>query len=153
MSSTLSKKEMNAQIKELNAKIADAKDSIKAEFRNFGKVSKVYVKATKEYKKAKAAYDKKPKTKQERKLDDALDSFYRAHDDYREVYKLIEKFVTVNSVPKKAVDETYDQMIQNYQHAFYDNETLDGDSDESNKDQSYYSLYKGSFKNFLTKCH
>lgn len=69
-----------------------------------------------------------------------------------EIYKLIEKHVTVNSVPKKAVDETYDQMIQNYQHAFYENETLEGDSSESNKDKSYYAIYKGSFKNFLTKC-
>ena len=69
-----------------------------------------------------------------------------------EIYKLIEKYVTVNSVPDKAVDETYDQMIQNYQHAFYENETLDGDSKESNKDKSYYALYKGSFKNFLIKC-
>ena len=49
-------------------------------------------------------------------------------------------------------DETYDQMIQNYQHAFYENEALDGDSKESNKDKSYYALYKGSFKNFLIKC-
>ena len=69
-----------------------------------------------------------------------------------EVYKLIEKYVTVNSVPEKAVDEAYDQLIENFQSDFYNNETLTGDSAESNKDQSYYSIYKGSFKNFLIKC-
>ena len=92
MGPTLSKKEITSQIKDLRSGIADAKDCIKAEFRNFARVSKVYVKATAEYKKAKAAYDKKPKSKQERKLDDALDKFYQAHDDYKAVYKLIDGY-------------------------------------------------------------
>ena len=69
-----------------------------------------------------------------------------------EVYKLIEKHVKVNSVPEKAVDEAYDQLIENFQYSFYNNETLEGDTKESNKEESYYSLYKGSFKNFLIKC-
>jgi septal ring factor EnvC (AmiA/AmiB activator) len=92
MSPALSKSEIAKQIKELRTKISGSKSAIKAEFRAFRKVSKAFAKATAEYKKAKAAYDKKPKAKQERKLDDALDSFYRAHDDYREVYKLIDSY-------------------------------------------------------------
>ena len=94
MGPTLSKKEISAQIKELYAKIGDSKDCIKAEFRSFGKTSKVYVKATSEYKKAKAAYDKKPKAKQEKKLDAALEVFYQAHDDYKVVYKTIDSYFT-----------------------------------------------------------
>ena len=94
MGPTLSKKEIAAQIKELYAKIGDSKDCIKAEFRSYGKVSKVFVKATGEYKKAKAAYDKKPKAKQEKKLDAALDVFYQAHDEYKAVYKLIDSYFT-----------------------------------------------------------
>ena len=96
MGPTLSNQEITRQIKELRDKIGDAKASIKAEFRNFGKVSKDYTKATTEYKKAKAAYDKKPKAKQEKKLDMALDKFYQAHDEYKAVYKLIDSyFVTI----------------------------------------------------------
>ena len=92
MGPTLSKKEIASQIKELRAKIGDAKDSIKAEFRSFRKVSKKFVKATAEYKKAKAAYDKKPKAKQERKLDAALELFYQANDDYKAVYSVINSY-------------------------------------------------------------
>ena len=92
MGPTLSKKEIDRQIKELRAKIGDSKDGIKAEFRSFRKVSKNFVKATAEYNKAKAAYDKKPKAKQERKLDLSLDKFYKANDDYKEVYKLIDAY-------------------------------------------------------------
>ena len=92
MGPTLSKKETASQIKDLRAKIGDSKDCIKAEFRNFGKVSKVYVKATAAYKKAKAAFDKKPKIKQERKLDVALEQFYQAHDSYKAVYNVIESY-------------------------------------------------------------
>ena len=103
MGPTLSKKEIASQIKDLRGGIGNAKDCIKAEFRNFAKVSKVYVKATAEYKKAKAAYDKKPKAKQERKLDDALDKFYRAHDDYKAVYKLIDSYFTT-------VEQNYNEI-------------------------------------------
>ena len=92
MSPTLSKSEIARQVKELRAKIGDSKSAIKAEFRAFRKVSKAFAKATAEYKKAKAAYDKKPKAKQERKLDLSLDNFYKANDDYKEVYKLIDSY-------------------------------------------------------------
>jgi len=92
MSPALSKSEIARQVKELRTKIGDSKSAIKAEFRAFRKVSKAFVKATAEYKKAKAAYDKKPKAKQERKLDHSLDIFYKANDDYKEVYKLIDSY-------------------------------------------------------------
>ena len=103
MGPTLSKKEIASRIKDLRGGIGDAKDNIKAQFRSFAKVSKVYVKATAEYKKAKAAYDKKPKAKQERKLDVALDKFYQAHDDYKAVYKLIDSYFTT-------VEQNYNEM-------------------------------------------
>ena len=92
MDHTFSKKEIANQIKNLREGIGNAKDCIKAEFRNFARVSKIYVKATAEYKKARAAYDKKPKAKQERKLDASLDKFYQAHDDYKAVYSLIDSY-------------------------------------------------------------
>lgn len=79
-----------------------------------------------------------------------------------EVYALLEKYVTIKNdngsdiLPEKAVDEAYDQLMENYEYAFYNNSTLENDKDEegnaSNKDESYYSLFKGSFKNFIIKC-
>ena len=92
MSPTLSKQEIARQIKEIRANINVSKNAIKAEFRSFYKVSRAFAKATEDYKKAKAAYDKKPKAKQERRLDETLDRFYKANDDYKEVYKLIDSY-------------------------------------------------------------
>ena len=74
-----------------------------------------------------------------------------------EIYALLEKNVTISALPEKAVDEAYDQLIENYEYAFYNNQTLDNDKagtdgEASNKDQSYYSIYKGSFKNFIKSC-
>ena len=92
MSPTLSKQEIARQIKEIRANINVSKNAIKSEFRSFYKVSRAFAKATADYKKAKAAYDKKPKAKQERMLDATLDRFYKANDDYKEVYKLIDSY-------------------------------------------------------------
>ncbi len=60
-----------------------------------------------------------------------------------EIYALFEKYVTVTGTPDKAVDATYDQLIQNYQHEF-NTGTYDTDKGISN-----YAQYKGNFKKFL----
>ena len=77
----------------------------------------------------------------------------------KEVYALLEKYVSVteDKLPEKAVDEAFDQLMENYEYAFYNNQTLENDTageegEASNKDQSYYALYKGSFKTFIIKC-
>ena len=108
MGATLTKKEMQKQIKELYAKIGDSQDCIKAEFRQYKKVSKAFVKATADYKKAKAAYDKKPKAKNERKLDAALDNFYLANDEYKAVYNVIDSYFN-------AVEQDYNEVRDLYE--------------------------------------
>ena len=90
MSTTLSKKETASQVKMLRGKIKASKRCIKGEFRHLRKVSKAFIKATGEYKKAKAAYDNKPKVKQERKLDKALEKFFAANDEYKAVYNVVD---------------------------------------------------------------
>lgn len=58
------------------------------------------------------------------------------------IWELIEKNVTVNSLPEKAVDEAYDALIDGYKTTFYT------ESDSTTK-KSYYSEHKGDFKAFL----
>ncbi len=58
-----------------------------------------------------------------------------------EIYFFFEKYVDVKSYPEKAIDTTYDQLIQNYKYDFYK-----GDFDSST---SNYKKYEGNFKNFL----
>ncbi len=60
-----------------------------------------------------------------------------------EIYALFENYVKVNGTPEKAVDATYDQLIQNYQYEFH-NGKYDTDKGISN-----YAQYKGNFKNYL----
>ena len=108
MSPTLSKKEIARQIKEIRSKIADSKDNIKGEFGSYRKASKIYIKATAVYKKAKDAYDNKPKAKQERKLDEALDRFYAASDAYKEVYRLIESYFD-------SIEKDYNEICDLYE--------------------------------------
>ena len=103
MSPTLSKQEISRQVKELRSNIAVSKDGIRAEFRPFRKVSRAFAGATAEYKKAKAAFDKKPRPKQERKLDASLDKFYKANDEYKEVYKLIDSYF-------KSIEQDYNEI-------------------------------------------
>jgi len=50
--------------------------------------------------------------------------------------------VTVNSLPEKAVDESYNRLIENFEYDFYNG------TDEASK-QSYYSINGGDFKEFL----
>lgn len=58
------------------------------------------------------------------------------------IWELIEKNVTVNSLPEKAVDEAYDALIDGYKTTFYT------ESNSTTK-ESYYSEHKGDFKAFL----
>lgn len=60
----------------------------------------------------------------------------------KEVYFFLTEAIEVTGTPEKAVEETYDQLIQNYKHTFY-NET------NSETKKTYYSENNGSFKKFL----
>ena len=77
-----------------------------------------------------------------------------------EVFEIIKKNVTVNGAPKKAVDEAYDMLINNYKEAFYNDTAKDANGKEiKNEDgeavtnYSYYMsgdyVKNGSFKVFL----
>ncbi len=59
-----------------------------------------------------------------------------------EVLYFLYKNVTVNGAPEKLVDETYDQLFQNYQYEFYK-------QDSSTSGLSNYKKYNGDFKAFL----
>ncbi len=62
-----------------------------------------------------------------------------------EIYKLIEEHTTVTALPKKAVNNAYDALMDSYKESFY----TGTDSSSSSTSQSYYSKYNGSFKDFL----
>lgn len=61
----------------------------------------------------------------------------------KEVWTLIESSVKVNSLPEKAVKETYDRIIETEKHTFYT-----GTKDTTNK-ESFYKFYNGDFKAYL----
>ena len=61
----------------------------------------------------------------------------------KEIYYYIDKYVKVTAYPEKAVEATYDQLMQNYQHDF-----RNGEFDSTNK-ISNYKQYKGDFKEYL----
>lgn len=61
----------------------------------------------------------------------------------KEVYALLEKHITVNSVPEKAAELTYEQLWENYEHSFY-NDYYDSDKKVSN-----YNQYDGHFEEFF----
>ncbi len=61
----------------------------------------------------------------------------------KEIYYFITENIKVNSVPEKALEATYDQLIENYEYEFYT-----GDFDSTNGITNY-KQYKGSFKDFL----
>jgi hypothetical protein len=133
---TLSKKEIKTQVKELRNRIGDSQGAVKGEFRHFRKAAKVFAKATGEYKKAKDAYDKKPKAKNERKLDAALDNFYQANDSYKEVYKLIESYVA-------SMDQDYNELC--------DLLDMRGDVRKAEKATLEFEKYKEWLENKLSK--
>lgn len=57
-----------------------------------------------------------------------------------EIYNLIEE-IKVNSLPKKAVDDAYDALMDSYKETFY--------TGTNDKNESHYSAHKGDFKSFL----
>ena len=120
-----------------------------------------------DYDKAKTEYDDAKKARDEKTAvllafdgikDKLVDGFKTATYEYlrdayndeikmnlaKEVYYFMEKYVKVTSVPEKAVDASYDQMIQNYQYEFRTGK-------DSTSSESYYKKYNGSFKDFLVK--
>ncbi len=70
------------------------------------------------------------------------------------VYKCITDNVKVNSVPEKALDMVYEQLMDKYQYIFYKEGP---DADPNKKDEngnviqppSYYQQFNGNFKEFL----
>ncbi|MBO7304573.1 MAG: hypothetical protein J6V09_05065, partial [Clostridia bacterium] len=62
----------------------------------------------------------------------------------KEVYFFLTETIKVTGTPEDAVKETYDQLIQNYKHTFYNEQDPD-------TKKSYYSDNDGSFKKFLVK--
>ncbi len=66
----------------------------------------------------------------------------------KEIYALMEKNVTVSALPENIVDDTYDQLIDNYKYEFYNGNYDSGSSTSSNK-VSNYKQYKGNFKSYL----
>ena len=60
----------------------------------------------------------------------------------KEVWELINKYVTVNSRPEKAVKESEKTMIETYKSTFYT-------GTKSEKEGSYYKVYGGDFKAYL----
>ena len=59
-----------------------------------------------------------------------------------EVWKLIEKYVTVNSRPEKALKEAKKNILETHKATFYT-------GTKSEKEGSYYKVYAGDFKAYL----
>ncbi len=62
----------------------------------------------------------------------------------KEIYYFLEKEINVVDVPKKAVEATYQRLVENYEYEFYTG------SDSTTK-ETYYKANGGSFKKFLIK--
>ena len=60
----------------------------------------------------------------------------------KEVWELINKYVTVNSRPEKAVKEAEKNILETYKSTFYT-------GTKSEKEGSYYKVYGGDFKAYL----
>lgn len=138
-----------------------AKTSLTSAKTALDKADKAYKDADKEYTDAKDERDAKVNilldkevegedgaTKLETKIYDGyVDYRYRTlRDEYNtevkkalatEVFYFVQKYVTVKSLPEKAVDLAYDQLIQNYQSDFYASDSKD------------YSKHNGDFKAYL----
>ena len=69
----------------------------------------------------------------------------------KEVYKQIETYVTVNSVPKEVSEKLFDQLYENYEFAFYADVRLESDTSTSTSAPGFYKTYNGSFKEFVIK--
>ncbi len=73
---------------------------------------------------------------------------------YNEILKKHVKFV--GDLPKKAVNEVYEQLIDNYQFCFYQNYDVEthssrASSSSSSENETYYDMYDGSFDRFMVE--
>ena len=68
----------------------------------------------------------------------------------KEVYEAILEVVKVTGVPKRAVKNTYNDMLDTYKVYFTKNLTFEG-KENSNTDTSFYKQYGGSFQKYLTE--
>lgn len=59
----------------------------------------------------------------------------------KEIYEVLTEKITTTGAPPKAVQKTYDRLIESYEYTFYNSKY---DSSESN-----YKHYNGNFKSFL----
>lgn len=74
---------------------------------------------------------------------------------YNDMLKKYVKFV--GELPKNAVNEVYEELIDNYQFCFYQNYDVETHSDRSSSSSSssstdketYYDMYDGSFERFM----
>ena len=75
---------------------------------------------------------------------------------YNDMLKKYVKFV--GELPKSAVNEVYEELIDNYQFCFYQNYDVETHSDRSSSSSSsssstdketYYDMYDGSFERFM----
>ena len=66
-----------------------------------------------------------------------------------EVYKLIKSMVTVTSVPKKAVNEAYDMLINNYKYDYYNGDYAVPDEEGNTITNYTYYSKNGGFNIYL----
>ncbi len=67
----------------------------------------------------------------------------------KELWKIIQKHVTVNGYPEELMESSVAQLTNNYEYQFYTG-TVTKEEDPSAVDQSRYTYY-GSFDNYLVK--
>ena len=83
----------------------------------------------------------------------SLESSYNAEIEklvQTKVYEAILDSINVTGVPKRAVKNTYNDMLDTYKVYFTKNLTFEG-KENSNKDTSFYKQYGGSFQKYLTE--
>ena len=66
----------------------------------------------------------------------------------KKVYELIEKYVTVNSVPEEVANDVFDQLYENYEYCFYADQRLESDT-TTTSNPGFYKTYNASFKQFV----
>ena len=69
-----------------------------------------------------------------------------------EIYKKLLEVIEVNDVPKRAVKNTYNNMLDTYKVYFVNNLTHEGSTNDGKNTggQTFYNYYDGSFQRYLT---
>ena len=65
------------------------------------------------------------------------------------IFKLIDEKVKVVGYPEDAVDEVYEQLINDYKYDFYKGKPTSSGSSTNTSTETNYSKYNGSFQKFL----